>query len=182
MAAYGARACLTGHLFTLERASPAKLAQIRAHGPQIYAVRGLGLTPEAERATWSNLAELCNRRDWGMLVTAYRFSPHAMEGVKTIAFELFEQLGGVPAAVYVPVGGGGLLWGLWRGFLELQAAGLKLERQPCQGRGGSGMLRINVQSHRTCLDCLGGGQRLLTSADLLRRAGLRAVVSSSAAG
>ena len=124
MAAYGARACLTGHLFTLERASPAKLAQIRAHGPQIYAVRGLGLTPEAERATWSNLAELCNRRDWGMLVTAYRFSPHAMEGVKTIAFELFEQLGGVPAAVYVPVGGGGLLWGLWRGFLELQAAGL----------------------------------------------------------
>lgn len=66
--------------------------------------------------------------------------------------------------------------------LELQAAGLKLERQPCQGCGGSGMLRINVQSHRTCLDCLGGGQRLLTSADLLRRAGLRAVVSSSAAG
>lgn len=66
--------------------------------------------------------------------------------------------------------------------LELQAAGLELERHPCQGCGGSGMLRVSVHSHRTCLECLGGGQRLLTSADLLRRAGLRAVASSSAAG
>lgn len=66
--------------------------------------------------------------------------------------------------------------------LELPPGGLQLERQPCPHCGGSGMLRINVQSHRTCLDCLGGGQRLLTSADLLRRAGLRAVASSSAAG
>lgn len=66
--------------------------------------------------------------------------------------------------------------------LELAAAGLELERLPCPCCGGSGMLRISVQSHRTCMDCLGGGQRLLTSADLLRRAGLRAVASSSAAG
>jgi hypothetical protein len=64
--------------------------------------------------------------------------------------------------------------------LELTAAGLQLERTPCRHCGGSGMLRINVQSHRTCMDCLGGGQRLLTSADLLRRAGLRAVASSDA--
>ena len=66
--------------------------------------------------------------------------------------------------------------------LELPPAQLQRERTPCPHCGGSGMLRINVQSHRTCLECLGGGQRLLTSADLLRRAGLRAVVSSSAAG
>ncbi len=64
--------------------------------------------------------------------------------------------------------------------LELTAAGLQLERTPCSHCGGSGMLRTNVQSHRTCMDCLGGGQRLLTSADLLRRAGLRAVASSDA--
>ena len=61
-------------------------------------------------------------------------------------------------------------------------ADLLNQRQPCSHCGGSGMLRINVQSHRTCMDCLGGGQRLLTSADLLRHAGLRAVASSSAAG
>jgi hypothetical protein len=44
------------------------------------------------------------------------------------------------------------------------------------------MLRTTVHSHRTCLDCLGGGQRLLTSSELLRRVGLRAVASASAAG
>jgi len=63
---------------------------------------------------------------------------------------------------------------------ELQTASLQLQRTACPHCGGSGMLRINVQSHRTCLDCLGGGQRLLTSAHLLRRGGLRAVASSAA--
>jgi threonine synthase len=58
-----------------------------------------------------------------MLVTARRFSPHAMEGVKTIAYEIGEQLGGVPDVVYVPVGGGGLLSATWKGFVEWRAAG-----------------------------------------------------------
>ena len=60
--------------------------------------------------------------------------------------------------------------------------GLFAAQQRCDRCGGSGMLRIDVQSHRTCMDCLGGGQRLLTSADLLRRAGLRSVGSASGAG
>jgi threonine synthase len=58
-----------------------------------------------------------------MLVTARRFSPHAMEGVKTIAYEICEQLGGAPDAVYVPVGGGGLLSATWKGFVEWRDAG-----------------------------------------------------------
>ena len=66
--------------------------------------------------------------------------------------------------------------------VELPSQGLQLKRQPCPSCGGSGMLRINVQSHRTCLDCLGGGQRLLTSADVLRCVGFRAAGSSSAEG
>jgi threonine synthase len=64
-----------------------------------------------------------------MLVTAHKFSPHAMEGVKTIAYELCEQLGGAPDVVYVPVGGGGLLSATWKGFGEWCASG-RADRVP----------------------------------------------------
>lgn len=41
------------------------------------------------------------------------------EGNKTIAFEIFEQLIGVPDTVVVPIGNGSLLFGVYKGFWEL---------------------------------------------------------------
>jgi threonine synthase len=125
IAAYGARAGVPGHLFTLEKAAPAKLAQILAYGPTVRAVARLGYDPEVERATWRNIATLCAANDWLMLVTARTLSPHAMEGAKTISYEVCKQLGGrAPDVVYVPVGGGGLLSASWKGFVEWRDAGL----------------------------------------------------------
>jgi threonine synthase len=124
IAAYGVRAGLDGYLFTLEKAARTKIAQILAYGPQVFAVERLGYDPVVEQATWRNIRAICDANDWGMLVTARKFSPHAMEGVKTIAYEICEQLDGVPDLVYVPVGGGGLLSATWKGFVEWQAAGL----------------------------------------------------------
>lgn len=122
IAAYGVRAGMDGYLFTLERASRAKIAQILAYGPQVFAVERLGYDPEVERGTWRNIRALCDAHGWMMLVTARAFSPHAMEGVKTIAYELCEQLGTPPDVLYVPVGGGGLLSATWKGFVEARAA------------------------------------------------------------
>lgn len=46
---------------------------------------------------------------------------YAVEGPKTIAFEIFEQLDGqVPDVVVVPVAFGDNLYGIWKGFLELR--------------------------------------------------------------
>jgi threonine synthase len=124
MAAYGVRAGIEGYLFTLERASRAKIAQIMAYGPQIMAVEKLGYDLQTEIDTWANIRQICQVNNWMMLVTAHAFSPHAMEGVKTIAYEIAEQLHGeVPDVVYVPVGGGGLYASVWRGFAEWQRAG-----------------------------------------------------------
>src|SRR5262245_32419987 len=123
IAAYGVRAGLDGYLFTLEHAARAKIAQILAYGPHVFAVERLGYDPAVEQATWRNMRTLCVANGWGMLVTARRFSPHAMEGVKTIAYEVCEQLGGAPDTVYVPVGGGGLLSATWKGFVEWRDAG-----------------------------------------------------------
>jgi threonine synthase len=124
MAAYGVRAGIDGYLFTLEKASRAKIAQIMSYGPHIMAVEKLGYDLETEITTWANIRQVCQANEWMMLVTAHAFSPHAMEGVKTISYEIAEQLkGNVPDVVYVPVGGGGLCASIWRGFAEWQAAG-----------------------------------------------------------
>lgn len=124
LAAYGARAAVDGYLFTLERAPRAKIAQIMSYGPQVMSVKGLGYDPAVEKATWANVAALCAANDWLMLVTARSYSPHAMEGAKTIAYEICGQLNGeAPDVVYVPVGGGGLLSAVWKGFNEWRRAG-----------------------------------------------------------
>lgn len=124
ISAYGARAGLDGHLYTLEKASKAKIAQILTYAPHVSAVSRLGYDPDVEQATWANIRQVCEVNNWGMLVTARAFSPHAMEGAKTIAYEICEQLGDTaPDVVYVPVGGGGLLSTAWKGFVEWHKAG-----------------------------------------------------------
>ena len=123
LAAYGAKAGADGYLFTLERAPRAKVAQIMAYGPRVMAVRGLGYDPKVEAATWANIRALCQRNDWQMLITACSDSPAAMEGAKTISYELCAQLGEAPDVVYVPVGGGGLISMIWKGFREWRDAG-----------------------------------------------------------
>jgi threonine synthase len=70
-------------------------------------------------------------------------NPYGVEGYKTIAFELAEQLGRDAAAsarVFVPVGGGDGLYGIYKGFRELLALG-GLEQMPrmyaCQPAGAA---------------------------------------------
>ncbi len=130
LAAYGASAAVDGYLFTLERAPRAKIAQIIAYGPRVMSVKGLGYEPAAEKATWDNIAALCQANNWLMLITARSNSPHSMEGAKTIAYEICQQLkADAPDVVYVPVGGGGLLSSIWKGFREWRAAGY-IDRVP----------------------------------------------------
>ena len=130
LSAYGTRAGVDGYLFTLERAPRAKIGQIVAYGPQLMSVRGLGYDPQVELETWRSVPRICAINNWLMLITARRYSPQSMEGVKTIAYEICQQLqGDAPDVVYVPVGGGGLLSCIWKGFREWRAAG-HIDRLP----------------------------------------------------
>jgi threonine synthase len=59
----------------------------------------------------------------GAAYASHACLPFNLPGYATLAYELFEQLGGrLPGAVLLPVGQGGLLLGLWRGFERLRAA------------------------------------------------------------
>lgn len=54
-------------------------------------------------------------------------NPHRLEGQKTAAFEIVEQLGTAPARLLIPVGNAGNITAYWRGFREfdqLRGSGL----------------------------------------------------------
>lgn len=57
--------------------------------------------------------------------------PYRVEGKKTLAFEIAEQLGWrVPDAIICPTGGGTALIGIWKGLDELEALGLIESNRP----------------------------------------------------
>ncbi len=123
IAAYAARAGLGAVLVVPEEVPAAKLAQIRAYGAVVVAVRGVLSGPRASRRMFDAVERAADERGWLPMITAYRYAPAAMEGVKTLSFEIVETLGAAPDRVYVPAGGGGLLAATWRGFTEAAALG-----------------------------------------------------------
>jgi threonine synthase len=51
-------------------------------------------------------------------------NPYRLEGQKTAAFEVCEDLGGAPDYLAIPVGNAGNISAYWKGFKEYRAAGL----------------------------------------------------------
>lgn len=121
LAAYAARAGLRATVYVPAHASPVKQAQIAAYGARVVPVPGP--RSEATRAVRQAVEE-------GAVYASHVYSPFYPQGMKTMAFELWEQLGGrAPESIVAPLGHGTLLMGLHRGFGELLAARL-IERQP----------------------------------------------------
>ncbi len=90
-----------------------KLAQAQICGARVIAVQGsfddaLGL-----------VRELVERRPVALLNS---INPFRLEGQKTAAFEVLEQLGGAPDWLALPVGNGGNITAYWKGFGEMGAA------------------------------------------------------------
>jgi threonine synthase len=119
VAAYAARAGIPYHLYALEHMAEAKLEQMLAYNAQVRKVVGFGVSPEVGERVFSHIFAAAQRKDWEVMITAYRYNPFAMEGVKTIAFELADQMAAMPSHVYAPAGGAGLYLGIWKGFNEL---------------------------------------------------------------
>jgi threonine synthase len=115
VAAYARRAGMTVDVFVPDGTSTAKLAAIEASGGRVTTVEG-------DRAAAASAAADAAGTT-GAWYASHVFRPTFVHGVKTLAFELWEQLGGrAPGTVLVPAGNGTLVLGLWLGFRELAAA------------------------------------------------------------
>ena len=124
IAAYAARAGVDRVLvFVNPSSEPPHHAQMRAYGAET-----VELTDEHEA---ENLLAALAERGWFVaygLDGWFTGQPYVYEGYKTIAFEIVEQHG-VPDAVVAAVGAGDGLYGIWKGFRELETKGL-IEETP----------------------------------------------------
>lgn len=117
LAAVCAAAGLRAVLYLPASAPRAKRVQARLHGAELHAVEGS--YDEAFRLS------LEHTRRYGGINRNTAWHPMTIEGKKTVALEVFRQLGGqVPDWVVVPVGDGVILTGVYKGFLDLVRLGL----------------------------------------------------------
>ncbi len=117
LSVYAARAGLAADIFVPAHASPAKLAQIKIYGSTLHPIEG-------PRENAGRAAEQA-ARDGDAYYASHYYNPLALAGMKTTAWEIWEQLGHrAPIAVVAPVGHGTNFIGLARGFQELQRAHL----------------------------------------------------------
>ncbi|MBN8931540.1 MAG: threonine synthase [Rhizobium pusense] len=127
LAAYAARAGLPCIVATLAGSAGPMLAQIRKYGAQIVSF-------EQKSDRWAFLAKGVEQFGW-FATSPYRHPvvgshPIGIEGYKTIAFELIEQMAGeVPDWCALPVCYGDALAGVWLGFRELLDDG-RIDRMP----------------------------------------------------
>jgi len=109
-AAYSAKAGLKGAVIVPEgKIATGKLAQAVMHGARVVALRGN--FDEALKL----VRELVNRHPISLVnsVNDYR-----IEGQKTAAFEIVEELAGELDALCIPVGNAGNITAYWKGFRE----------------------------------------------------------------
>jgi threonine synthase len=112
-AAYAARAGLPALVLQPAGAvAIGKLAQARALGARVLEVRG---SFDDALAAARELAER------GTHVLVNSLNPYRLEGQKTAAFEILEQLGGPPDVLALPYGGGGNTRAYAMGFEEAAA-------------------------------------------------------------
>lgn len=122
LAGFCASAGIPCHIFVPKTAPRPKVAQLIAYGALVFAVDG----------SYDEAFDLCSEASsrFGWYDRSAAINPMNVEGKKTGALELWEQLEGeLPEFVLVPVGDGSVISGIAKGFLELVKVGLA-ERVP----------------------------------------------------
>ena len=118
LAAYAAKAglkCVV--LLPYGKVASGKLAQTLIHGAQVLAVKG-----NFDEAL-AMIRRICEERKDIYLLNS--LNPFRLQGQKSIAFEIADQLGWrVPNHVVVPMGNCANIWAIYKGFFELDMVGL----------------------------------------------------------
>ena len=114
-AAYAAKAgikCIV--VIPNKKIAMGKLAQAIAYGAKIIAIDG-----NFDDAL-NMVKEISNKYP---ITLVNSINPYRIEGQKTAAFEICEQLGGNPDYLSIPVGNAGNITAYWKGFVEYKESG-----------------------------------------------------------
>jgi threonine synthase len=121
-AAYAARAGLPCVIFTLASVPDTMKTLMQVYGAAVVAC-------STSEQRWTLMREGIERCGWyptsGWIVPPIGSNPFGIEGYKTIAYEIAEDLGWMaPDVVAVPSCYSDGLFGIWKGWVELEALGL----------------------------------------------------------
>ncbi|GAB4404742.1 MAG: threonine synthase [Anaerolineales bacterium] len=115
VAAYCAKAGIECEIFVPADTAEAKLVQIRAYGAKLQRIAG-------SREDTARAALAAAEKQY---YASHAWNPFFLQGTKTFAYEIWEQLGWkVPDTVIVPLGHGTLFLGAYIGFVDLVKAGV----------------------------------------------------------
>jgi threonine synthase len=105
-------------IFVPEDAPVNKLVQIAVYGAQLYKVKG-------NYDDCYNLVLKISSENKNVFNRSTGVNPFTREGKKTVSLEIWEQLGyEVPDIIFVPIGDGNIISGVWKGFKDLFELGL----------------------------------------------------------
>jgi threonine synthase len=115
LAAYSAKAGLICHVVVPKIVDVGKLAQMLAYDAVIE--------ESGEIVDDSIRKAAVVAKETGWYQATAELNPLVVEAQKTISYEVYEQFG-VPDWLVVPMGSGGTIYSLWKGFKELNQLGL----------------------------------------------------------
>jgi threonine synthase len=123
VACYSGRAGVTATIYVPASAPEPKKAQIAVYGGELVEVPG-------PRSQCALAAENATSGSHDIAYASHAWHPAFVLGMMTLAWEIWEQMGQrVPDWVVAPVGNGGLMLGMWRGFQHLRKSGI-IDRLP----------------------------------------------------
>ena len=111
-----ARLGIKSHIFVPEKIPLGKRIQIQSFGANIYLVKG-----DYDQA-FDLCLEISKAKGWYNRNTAY--NPLTIEGKKSAAYDMFISLkGNLPDYIFIPVGDGVIISGIYKGIWELKQLG-----------------------------------------------------------
>jgi threonine synthase len=137
LAGVGASVGMETIIFVPAAAPEAKIAQLLVYGATVL------LVEDTYDVAFDLCFQMCEEQGWYCRNTG--INPFTIEGKKTVAFEIAEQMGWrVPDVVLVSVGDGNIISGVHKGFVDLHKLGW-IERIPrligVQAEGSSPLVR-----------------------------------------
>ena len=138
--------CAANHqkaVILLPKTAPkAKIMQVQMYGAELRKING------SYDDAYEESILISKKNNWFNRNTAY--NPLTIEGKKSVSYEIFDQLNGeCPQMIFVPVGDGVILSGVYKGFEDLLQMGLIKEMPTMvavQAKGSANIVR-NIKNN-----------------------------------
>lgn len=185
VAAYAAAAGLPCFIFTKSAVPETMKTLMRVYGAYVFAT-------ENSLDRWTIMKWGVENLGWyplsGYISPAIGSNCYALDGYKTIAFELFEELGELPDTIVVPSAYSDALYGIWKGIQDLNEVGLARKKSKMIAAEAWGSLTktismgaeapVEVNAGPTVNFSIGGGRNTWQGLSALRDSGGTAETAS----